>query len=152
MERRGNCGDRVFRLTDAVAMQAPIVGTSAAASHIRLRPRIIFVISAQLYIDPSHLTNSLWPKPIALNHQLLNLMALSDNAALFQSATRTRGFDHIFSNDVTTAEAHFIGKDDLFHLLSLGVCVFLKATLGMEVCLSLLFPFSPTCVSYVFPY
>ena len=54
------------------------------------------------------------------------------NAALLESATK--GFGFLFSNDMAAARAHFDGKDDPFHLMGLGVCAFMEAVLGMEVC------------------
>lgn len=54
------------------------------------------------------------------------------NIALLESATR--GFDHLFANDIVSARKHFTGHDDPFHLMGLGVCAFLEAALGMEVC------------------
>ncbi|TFK66270.1 hypothetical protein BDN72DRAFT_844550 [Pluteus cervinus] len=47
-------------------------------------------------------------------------------------ASARLGFDYLFQNDVTGARDHFAGKDDPYHLLGLGVCVFLDAALGME--------------------
>lgn len=57
-----------------------------------------------------------------------------DNNALLQSAKL--GFDHLFSNDIVEAKKNFERSDDPFHLLGLGVCSFLEAALGMEVCRS----------------
>jgi hypothetical protein len=56
----------------------------------------------------------------------------SNTTALLQSAKL--GFDHLFSNDIVEAKKKFDGSDDPFHLLGLGVCSFLEAALGMEVC------------------
>lgn len=47
----------------------------------------------------------------------------------------TAGFDMIFSNDLVGARELFEAKDSPFHALGLGVCAFLEAALGMEVCL-----------------
>lgn len=56
-----------------------------------------------------------------------------DNIAdLLQKATV--GFDHLFSDEITDAKSVFRGQDSPFHLLGLGVCSFLEASLGMEVC------------------
>lgn len=54
------------------------------------------------------------------------------NAALLDSATEA--FGHLFANDIKASKEQFSGKDDPFHLMGLGVCVFLEAVLGMEVC------------------
>lgn len=47
-------------------------------------------------------------------------------------------FDLLFANDLAGA-VHSFGadthRDSPFHLMGLGVCAFLKAALGMEVCL-----------------
>ncbi|ETW86282.1 hypothetical protein HETIRDRAFT_471663 [Heterobasidion irregulare TC 32-1] len=57
-----------------------------------------------------------------------------DTAALLRTATR--GFDHIFSNEILAARAVFDSTNDsAFHALGLGVCAFLEAALGMEVSL-----------------
>lgn len=47
----------------------------------------------------------------------------------------TAGFDKIFSNDLVGARELFEARDSPFHALGLGVCAFLEAALGMEVCL-----------------
>jgi hypothetical protein len=52
------------------------------------------------------------------------------NSELLQSATK--GFDHLFSNDIVSARELFKKKDDPFHMMGLGVCAFLEAALGME--------------------
>jgi hypothetical protein len=44
------------------------------------------------------------------------------------------GFDHLFLDEVADAKAVFQRHDSPFHLLGLGVCSFLEASLGMEVC------------------
>jgi hypothetical protein len=54
------------------------------------------------------------------------------NAVSLQSAKL--GFDHLFSNDIDAAKKTFQSTDDPFHLFGLGVCAFLEAALGMEVC------------------
>jgi len=53
------------------------------------------------------------------------------NAAQLQSATK--GFDHLFSNEIVEARVAFTAEESPFHLLGLGVCTFLEAALGMEV-------------------
>lgn len=51
---------------------------------------------------------------------------------LIQKATV--GFDHLFSDEIVDAKSVFQeGHDSPFHLLGLGVCSFLEASLGMEV-------------------
>lgn len=50
---------------------------------------------------------------------------------LIQKATV--GFDHLFSDETTDAKSIFERHDSPFHLLGLGVCSFLEASLGMEV-------------------
>ncbi|KAI0797442.1 hypothetical protein C8Q75DRAFT_7 [Abortiporus biennis] len=44
----------------------------------------------------------------------------------------TKGFDHLFSNDLEKARETFDQLDSPFHLLGAGVCAFLEAALGME--------------------
>jgi len=46
-----------------------------------------------------------------------------------------QGFDYLFTDDIAAARKHFELRDDPFHLLGLGVCAFLEAALGMEVCM-----------------
>jgi hypothetical protein len=48
-------------------------------------------------------------------------------------SSATTGFDHLFSDQVSQAKGIFIGQDNPLHLLGLGVCAFLEASLGMEV-------------------
>ncbi|KAF5378316.1 hypothetical protein D9615_008805 [Tricholomella constricta] len=57
----------------------------------------------------------------------------TSSADLLVSATR--GFDHLFSNDLAHAKLHFAANDDPFHLLGQGVCAFMEAALGMETAL-----------------
>ncbi|TEB21864.1 mitochondrial outer membrane protein IML2 [Coprinellus micaceus] len=52
------------------------------------------------------------------------------HAALLESATEA--FGHLFANDIRASKEQFGGKEDPFHLMGLGVCVFLEAVLGME--------------------
>ena len=55
------------------------------------------------------------------------------NPALLHSAKL--GFNYLLSNDIVGAEEKFAqSNDDPYHLLGLGVCAFLEAALGMEVC------------------
>ena len=55
------------------------------------------------------------------------------NAQSLLSATD--GFDYLFSNDIDSARTHFQSHDDPFNLLGTGICAFLEAALGMEVCI-----------------
>jgi hypothetical protein len=43
------------------------------------------------------------------------------------------GFDHLFLDEIADAKSAFQGHDSPIHLLGLGVCSFLEASLGMEV-------------------
>ena len=55
-----------------------------------------------------------------------------DNAVnLIQKSTV--GFDHLFSDEIADAKSVFRKHESSFHLLGLGVCSFLEASLGMEV-------------------
>ena len=47
----------------------------------------------------------------------------------------TQGFDHLFANRLEDARTVFSSKNSPFHLMGLGVCAFLQAALGMEVCI-----------------
>jgi hypothetical protein len=61
----------------------------------------------------------------------------------------TVGFDHLFSDEITDAKSVFEKHDSPFHLLGLGVCSFLEASLGMEVRLEK--PRSNSCIhSYLY--
>ncbi|KAG5650191.1 hypothetical protein H0H81_000362 [Sphagnurus paluster] len=55
-----------------------------------------------------------------------------DPSSAEQLVSATRGFDHLFSNNLAQAKEHFAGNDDPFHLLGQGVCAFMEAALGME--------------------
>ena len=46
----------------------------------------------------------------------------------------TEGFDALFANDLEKARQIFKATDSPFHSLGAGVCAFLEAALGMEVC------------------
>lgn len=50
-----------------------------------------------------------------------------------QLVSATKGFDHLFANEIEDARTTFAADDSPFHLLGLGVCSFLEAALGMEV-------------------
>lgn len=43
------------------------------------------------------------------------------------------GFDHLFLDEITDAKSVFREHDSPIHLLGLGVCSFLEASLGLEV-------------------
>jgi hypothetical protein len=60
-------------------------------------------------------------------------MSNSETAAHLRSATE--GFDSLFANQIGPAREAFTTNDSPFHLLGLGVCSFLEAALGMEVCI-----------------
>ena len=45
----------------------------------------------------------------------------------------TVGFDHLFSDEMVDAKSVFQADDSSLHLLGLGVCSFLEASLAMEV-------------------
>ena len=51
----------------------------------------------------------------------------------------TAGFDYLFSNDLEKATETFSAETSPFHQLGAGVCAFLEAALGMEVCVQLQF-------------
>lgn len=57
-----------------------------------------------------------------------------DRLNVSQLLNATKGFDYLFTDDIDAARKHFEKHDDSFHLLGLGVCAFLEAALGMEVC------------------
>ncbi len=44
------------------------------------------------------------------------------------------GFDYLFANDLQKARDTFAAGDSPFHAMGHGVCAFLEAALGMEVC------------------
>lgn len=58
--------------------------------------------------------------------------APQDTGAQLRAATV--GFDWIFANELEKARETFASGDSPFHSLGLGVCAFLEAALGMEVC------------------
>ena len=60
------------------------------------------------------------------------------------------GFDHLFLDEIEDAKVIFQGHHSPFHLLGLGVCSFLEASLGMEVCSQNLLPTSQHCL-YLYP-
>lgn len=59
-------------------------------------------------------------------------MSNVETAAQLRAAST--GFDHLFANQIGLAREAFSNNDSPFHMLGLGVCAFLEAALGMEVC------------------
>ena len=59
-------------------------------------------------------------------------MAASQTVTELRAATA--GFDYLFANDLDKAREAFAQGDSPFHALGHGVCAFLEAALGMEVC------------------
>ncbi|KAL0581646.1 Mitochondrial outer membrane protein iml2 [Marasmius crinis-equi] len=57
---------------------------------------------------------------------------MSTNDSVQQLQTSSKGFDHMFNNDVVQAKAAFAADDSPFHLVGMAACVFLEAALGME--------------------
>jgi hypothetical protein len=53
---------------------------------------------------------------------------------LDEMSEATRGFDFLFANQLSEARAVFGENEHPFHLMGRGVCAFLQAALGMEVC------------------
>ena len=53
------------------------------------------------------------------------------HAAQLESASK--GFDHLFQNELKLAKDVFGSEESAFHLTGMGVCSFLEAALGMEV-------------------
>jgi hypothetical protein len=49
-----------------------------------------------------------------------------------QLISATKGFDHLFANDIAPAREIFTERDTPFSQLGLGVCAFLEAALSME--------------------
>lgn len=64
-------------------------------------------------------------------HKMTNLNA-EDTAKHLRASTS--GFDALFSNDLAKARQIFGTNESPFHLLGAGICSFLEAALGMEVC------------------
>lgn len=44
------------------------------------------------------------------------------------------GFDHLFMDEIAEARSAFQEHNSPIHLVGLGMCSFLEASLGMEVC------------------
>jgi hypothetical protein len=63
-------------------------------------------------------------------------MSSTSGQTASQLRSATTGFDYLFSNEIIDARKAFQsdGEQSPFHLLGLGVCAFLEAALGMEVC------------------
>ncbi|KIK69622.1 hypothetical protein GYMLUDRAFT_34005 [Collybiopsis luxurians FD-317 M1] len=59
-------------------------------------------------------------------------MSYSAHETALQLASASRAFDHLFSNEISSAKQKFTSDNDPFHLIGLGVCSFLEAALGME--------------------
>ena len=68
--------------------------------------------------------------------QTLDIMAEynADHPSAQLLLNAANGFDYLFSNDIDSARTHFQSHDDPFSLLGTGICAFLEAALGMEVC------------------
>ncbi|KAF5389207.1 hypothetical protein D9757_003471 [Collybiopsis confluens] len=59
-------------------------------------------------------------------------MAYSAHETAAQLASASLAFDHLFSNEISSAKKTFATANDPFHLIGLGVCSFLEAALGLE--------------------
>jgi len=88
---------------------------------------ISFFVPALDYLENGHLS---FPNMAERKQETLEHLNVS------QLLNATKGFDHLFTDDIGAARKHFELNDDPFHLLGLGVCAFLEAALGMEVCLT----------------
>ena len=62
----------------------------------------------------------------------MSQLSSEDTTRYLQSASS--GFDALFNNDLAKAREILGTNDSPFHLLGAGVCSFLEAALGMEVC------------------
>lgn len=60
-------------------------------------------------------------------------LSLTEHPTAAQLKSATKGFDHLFSNEIAEAREAFASENSPFHLLGQGVCAFLEAALGMEV-------------------
>lgn len=61
------------------------------------------------------------------------MSSYSAHATALQLASASSGFDHLFSNEISSAKTAFASDSNSpFHLIGLGVCAFLEAALGME--------------------
>ena len=114
----------------AVPIQRPLPRSHGTGPQV-LRAEVHGSCTSSLILKPCSL---LAARPPALAPAAAHAMAApaDDTAALLRAATR--GFDHIFSNEILAARAVFDSTNDsAFHALGLGVCAFLEAALGMEV-------------------
>ena len=66
-------------------------------------------------------------------------MALTAEQVAKDLRSATAGFEQLFSNDLDEATKTFSAESSPFHQLGAGVCAFLEAALGMEVCVQLQF-------------
>ena len=64
-------------------------------------------------------------------------MASAGKDSLSQLASAKTAFDHLFSNQIDEARREFAKEqaESPYHNMGLGVCAFLEAALGMEVCI-----------------
>jgi hypothetical protein len=60
-------------------------------------------------------------------------MALTYEEIAEALESATAGFESLFSDDIADAKGVFSKHESPLHLLGLGVCAFLEASLGMEV-------------------
>lgn len=66
-------------------------------------------------------------------------MATTSEQVAQELLSAAKGFDLLFSNDLDEAIKTFSAESSPFHQLGAGVCAFLEAALGMEVCVQLQF-------------
>ncbi|KAJ3763330.1 outer membrane protein Iml2/Tetratricopeptide repeat protein 39 [Lentinula raphanica] len=59
-------------------------------------------------------------------------MSYSPHIAAIQLASASRGFDHLFANEISSAKKVFASENDPFHLVGAGCLCFLEASLGLE--------------------
>ncbi|KAJ3986595.1 hypothetical protein F5890DRAFT_1502964 [Lentinula detonsa] len=59
-------------------------------------------------------------------------MSYSPHSAAIQLASASRGFDHLFANEISSAKKVFNSESDPFHLVGAGCLSFLEASLGLE--------------------
>ncbi|KAJ3882225.1 hypothetical protein F5051DRAFT_394876 [Lentinula edodes] len=59
-------------------------------------------------------------------------MAYSPNAVAIHLLSASRGFDHLFADDIPSAEKVFASENDPFHLVGSGYLCFLEASLGLD--------------------
>ncbi|KAJ4482228.1 hypothetical protein J3R30DRAFT_3457864 [Lentinula aciculospora] len=68
----------------------------------------------------------------SLTYQLLSHSRVWRNPAAIQLASASRGFDHLFANEIESAKKVFASESDPFHLVGAGCLCFLEASLGLE--------------------